>query len=598
MVRRCCPRSCCRWQTGSRSKGASKEETRQAASKSIRSNDPLPTQRSSSSNDGFTRTSHITSPRQVVLSASICTRQGKALVSRQFVEMNRLRVEGLLAAFPKLLGTAQQHTFVETDSVRYVYQPLENQIYLLLITTKASNIVEDLGTLRLLAKVIPDVAGGLQEHALNEHAFELIFAFDEVLTTGGYKEDISLSAIRTNLAMESHEEKVYLALKQSKEEQAKAEMQRQAKTIKERQMQQFRNNMMQGNGGGGGAMGGMEGFGGGGMQQSQQGMFGEPYGQQQPQDDNPYAYMQQQQAAPAPAPPKVLAKGGMKLGGGGSGLGSKKDSLMAAMAAEDNLVVSQSTTFGLTSTSAPAPAAPPSTPLSLVLEEKITVTMNREGAVDACDVKGTLTLTAHTDAGTQALVAVQKPPSSSFNFATHPKVDKKEYEQKGILSLKGGKGFPVNRPVGVLRWSYAGEDAAPLTINCWPEDEGSGTINVNIEMELLRTDVVLQDVNILLPLGTTDPPAIESIDGVYKHDPRAGMMCWHFDQVDANQSSGSLEFRVSGSNVDAFFPVQIGFRSETLLCPIEIGSVTNSSTGASIPHQMVKSFAPETYQCV
>ena len=110
-------------------------------------------------------------------------------MSRQFVEMNRLRVEGLLAAFPKLVGHAKQHTFVETDSVRYVYQPLENQMYLLLVTTKASNIVEDLGTLRLLAKVVPDVAGSLQEQAINEHAFDLIFAFDEVLTAGGYKED-------------------------------------------------------------------------------------------------------------------------------------------------------------------------------------------------------------------------------------------------------------------------------------------------------------------------------------------------------------------------------------------------------------------------
>ena len=38
----------------------------------------------------------------VVLSASISSGSGKSLVSRQFVEMNRMRVEGLLAAFPKL----------------------------------------------------------------------------------------------------------------------------------------------------------------------------------------------------------------------------------------------------------------------------------------------------------------------------------------------------------------------------------------------------------------------------------------------------------------------------------------------------------------
>ena len=152
----------------------------------------------------------------VVLSTSICTNTGKAIVSRQYVEMTRMRIEGLIAAFPKLVSHSKQHTFVETDTVRYVYQPLENNLYLMLITTKTSNIVEDLSTLRLLAKVVPDVTGSLLENAINENAFELIFAFDEVITAGGYREEATLSSIRTNLQMESHEEMMHKIIQDKK----------------------------------------------------------------------------------------------------------------------------------------------------------------------------------------------------------------------------------------------------------------------------------------------------------------------------------------------------------------------------------------------
>ncbi len=116
-----------------------------------------------------------------------------ALVARQFVELSKARIEGLLAAFPKLMGTGKQHTFIETDSVRYVYQPLES-LYMLLITNKNSNILEDLETLHLLAKLVPEYSHTLEEADVAKHAFDLVFAFDEVIAMG-YKERVTVTQV-------------------------------------------------------------------------------------------------------------------------------------------------------------------------------------------------------------------------------------------------------------------------------------------------------------------------------------------------------------------------------------------------------------------
>lgn len=548
----------------------------------------------------------------VVLSVSICTRGGKALVSRQFVEMTRMRVEGLFAAFPKLVEHAKQHTFVETDTVRYVYQPLENHMYLLLVTNKASNIVEDLSTLRLLAKVVPDVAGGLLESSINEHAFDLIFAFDEVIAAGGYREEATLSSIRSNLVMDSHEEKMHDMIEEQKQKVAADRAREKAAEFQHQKVDAWRESVFNQNGGGPsmGMPGGMQGFGGGGHGSSTgtsdmfQGFGGGGEGNSSNYNNDPYSSYTKPAVVEEPSGPRVPVKG-MKLG---SKVGSnKKDSLMAAFAAEDNISLSlnkkSGDALGLSQVVA-APSAPPSAPVSLVMEEKLVVNMNRDGGIDSCDIKGTLTYTANTEQGTFATIAINKSVlstqcKSNWNLSTHPKVNKSTYEREGILALKDTKkGFPLNRPVGVFRWTYSAPDAAPITINCWPEDEGGGSINVNIEFELTRPSMTLHDVNIVFPLGTTDPPAIESIDGVYKHDSRAGMICWHQDVVDSNNSSGSMEFSIAGNDTEAFFPIQVTFASQNLLCPIEITNLAAIGNGAPISNTMTKKVNPETYQCM
>ena len=172
----------------------------------------------------------------MLLAAAVCTRSGKALLSRQFVEMTKARIEGLLAAFPKLMPAGvKQHTFVETDSVRYVYQPTE-KLYVLLITTKTSNILEDLETLRLFARVVPEYCRSMDETEILENAFQITFAFDEIVALG-YRESVNLAQIRTFVEMDSHEEKVYQAVRQTQEREAKQKMREKAKELQRARME-------------------------------------------------------------------------------------------------------------------------------------------------------------------------------------------------------------------------------------------------------------------------------------------------------------------------------------------------------------------------
>lgn len=120
--------------------------------------------------------------------------------------MTRARVEGLLTSFPKLIPTNSQHTSVETADVRYVYQPLED-LYILLITNKGSNILQDIDTLHLFARVVSDLCRTADEKEILRNAFELLSAFDEIVSLG-YRENVNLMQVRSILEMESHEERI------------------------------------------------------------------------------------------------------------------------------------------------------------------------------------------------------------------------------------------------------------------------------------------------------------------------------------------------------------------------------------------------------
>ena len=406
----------------------------------------------------------------------------------------------------------------------------------------------------------------------------------KVITFGGYREPITLQQIRSNLEMESHEERLHNMIKQSKVESAKDQARAAATTIREK-----RDSAMEGIGGGGGGPMGM----GGGDFNRDRGYSGSPSSFQPPSVPTPDV------PSISAAPSRPAAVKGMSL----MAAGGKNKSLEDALYKEDKLMpVIPKAIPSSSSGAAPPPAPTPSIvhPIMLVLNERVNCSATRDGSIESFDVKGSLTLTASDDDVALCSVQMNATQSEMFNFTTHPKVNKAVYEQSGLLQLKDTtKGFPSQRPVGILKWSHssATEDFVPLKINCWPEEEARGQINVSIEYSMEQS-LVLHNVVIRIPLGTSNPPNIISMDGMYKHNAQAGELLWTVDMIDSSNSSGSLEFSIQQRDTDAFFPINVEFSSPQLYCDLEVQQVVAAGSGAAIQYGLSKGLSTEEYTIV
>jgi hypothetical protein len=278
---------------------------------------------------------------------------------------------------------------------------------------------------------------------------------------------------------------------------------------------------------------------------------------------------------------------------------SKNKSLEDALVLEDKLAPIISTS------SKTAPVVAVDTPqaiqhpIMLVINEKVFARMTRDGVIESNEVKGSLTLTAATEeAGLCSVQMKAVRNAEKFTFTTHPKVNKAMYEKSGLLQLKDvNKGFPSARPVGILKWSYssASEDLIPLKINCWPEEESRGQMNVSIEYELEQTELTLHDVCIRIPLGTTEAVNIVSLDGSYKHNSSQGELEWQLPLVDGSNASGSMEFTVAQKDTDAFFPITVDFSSQQLFCGIEVLKVASADGSNPIQYGLSQLMSAEEY---
>lgn len=96
------------------------------------------------------------------------------------------------------------------------------------------------------------------------------------------------------------------------------------------------------------------------------------------------------------------------------------------------------------------------------IKETVSVDLMREGGVNSLEIKGDMNLHVSDDTLTRIRLSVAPPPSgvgAEVQFKQHPNVVKFQAQKERVVALKDpSRGFPVNQPLGVLKWRYSGKD--------------------------------------------------------------------------------------------------------------------------------------------
>ncbi|KAE9966097.1 hypothetical protein BLS_007223 [Venturia inaequalis] len=500
----------------------------------------------------------------MILNASICTRGGKVVVSRSFREISRSRIEALLASFPKLATSGSQHTVVEANSVRYVWQPLD-ELYLVLITNLGSNILQDIDSLHLYAQVVTSICKSLDEREILKHAFDLLSAFDE-LVTQGYRENLTLSQIKTFLEMESHEERIQEIIARNKELEATEERKRKAKQLEMQRKEVAR---------------------------SSRGMGGA--GAIRPQAYPTYTPPTQTVNVPDTYDSYNAAKSAksMPLRGKGMQLGKKTKSGNAFDQLRSELGSDAEASSPLVAPVVQSPKAAPAASsastssdregLHIVLAEQISATLSKEGTLEGMEIKGDLQLRITDPSLTQVKLNITQGNTRGATLMSHPKVDKALFKKESIIQMsETGKGFPVNQTIGVMRWKVSPKVAdiedPPLTFTVWVNDNGGNTWNITVEYEWTGGDA-LKDVLVTIPYQTSEP-SVSSFDAIYEVS--GDSIDWTIGNVDEESPSGSFEFEAQASDDAEFFPMSIHFNKTRPFVEVDVASVTLLGVGQDI----------------
>lgn len=533
----------------------------------------------------------------VVLAASITTRTGKPLLSRQFKEISKDRVLELLSNFQSLVtNILSEHTFVEDEHVRYVYRPFDDY-YIILITNRQSNIIMDLSTLNLFSQTVNHYLSSYDEAEIYDNAFEILSSFDEIVVMG-YKENLSITQVNTYLSLESHEERIQEIIERNKEFEATEERKRRAKEIARREQERKMGIAPSG--------------------------FSVPSNRFMASDDpnvanayNSYyshasaaaqqSYIHPPNEAPAESHGRSSVEASQHHAGRGMKLVGQSKRGLAANA--------RSPAMSRASQQEPEEEKPTNNGILISVKETVNAEITRDGTINSSELKGVLELRVNDRELAHAKLVLDESvdvKNRSLQFKTHPNIDKNEFLNSKVISLRDKeKAFPSNdQSLGVLRWRKVGaaddKSLVPLEISTWvsPSDERDGVFDVTVEFEVNADyEGTLDEVSFTFPVFTENvsinPENNEHNATIVDVNEDVGVTI-KLDSI-APATSGVFAFMIEAAYEDGLFPINVDFKhseaSGKTLAGVSIARVTSSlaDNEEALPYDVITSLKTEEY---
>jgi len=442
--------------------------------------------------------------------------------------------------------------------------------------------MEDMSTMLLLAKVVPEYCHGHQESDVIDHAFELVCAFDEVINCG-IKESVTLEQIKTFTEMDSHEEMVQKLIEESKVNEAKEAARRRAEVIdkqKQFQKQQQASTYKPSSYGGGGS----EHSYGGGIPGPTEGSYAPHVEPTLPKKETPKET------------PKAGGKG-MALKGA-----KKKEDFFRAVAQEEKLT--GPSTPQVTIHSGDLTISPEmQNKVLITVNEKLTLVSVRE-EIQKFFVDGEMKLTVFDPDDAKIKIKLAGPLDQNFfKCRLHPKFDQKAFDSTGVLEFKdASSAFPVgsaNAPI-LFRWRSIGPcmqaSSVPFKLDLWPQPEDKRSV-VTVTFTHVKQGHTFNDVVVTIPCASSEPPSVSSAkDTEYHYDHKQKSLIWRIAEISDAISTGTLEFNVPEVDEDSFYPLSMQFVSKQTFAAPQVAAVMHADTGAAHEFNFSTRLSQESFQ--